>query len=720
MKKISELSDPQLAQLIESRWNSSSTVWEDVIKTYEKNLKIYQNEADWHKEIPRKRLKVRANRIFVNMESVINSLIANPPRPNLVPGRGTVVAKQLCLDQEKYFQVKYMERNIKEQIRKGLRNLYFGRLLVLKPYWDAKINDFNVRAIDPRKIRVSKNATKEPESEFMIEEVEDDLLAVMRRFPKQAKSLMEINGFETEEEVLIKNPTITYKEAWVRDYVIFKYNNQILGIIQNPYWDWEGLLMTPQEELELNEAEGDARRTIMRNLKVQQPERQARMQQAALVKKNQEDALKKGITPPAPTGQESYVKAEITPAAPGQPPGAPAPQPIAGQPVEAPRPAAKTDLPYKDDQKVPIPTPEMSDTVPNYRAYYFNHFDYPRKPYIIATIFNNENKPVGQTDMITQAAPLQEDVDKTKQDISENAKIVNGTILIDSSVMSKEDAQKLRWEVGGIIWGKGVLNGVKRMSGEALPAFVVGNLQDSRQAIDDAMAATSAFKGQREGQETKAGRLQLIDQSYLRLNELVQVVDYVSYEMFNWFYQLAKVRYTEHHYAKTMGKAQAVEILTLLQDDFIDGTEVRVIPGKMLPEDREFKYEQAQNDVKNGLLSPVDYFEIAGYDMPADKAKNRVVYDFNRAHAVGITPAEFQSIYIPPIPKDTIRYTIDFKDLPPDGKVQVLARTGVQVDPRVVAAEAISKTKMAQQESTAKVTPPVPAPLPANKKGNAK
>ena len=142
MKKISEFSDSQLCNLIDNRWKSSETVWDVVERTYNINLKIYQNEPEWLTTIPRKKSRVRANRIFVNMESVINSLIANVPKPLVLPGRETPEAKELARLQEKYFQIKYTERNVKEIMRKGLRNLYFGRLIILKPFWNAKLNDF--------------------------------------------------------------------------------------------------------------------------------------------------------------------------------------------------------------------------------------------------------------------------------------------------------------------------------------------------------------------------------------------------------------------------------------------------------------------------------------------------------------------------------------------------------------------------------------------------
>jgi hypothetical protein len=144
-----------------------------------------------------------------------------------------------------------------------------------------------------------------------------------------------------------------------------------------------------------------------------------------------------------------------------------------------------------------------------------------------------------------------------------------------------------------------------------------------------------------------------------------------------------------------MGKAAAIEILTLIQDDFQDGAEVRVIAGKTLPEDRQFKYEQAQADVEKGLLSPVDYFEVAGYDAPAEKAKNRVVYDLNKPFAVGIPDQEMQKI-APKPPEEPPKLSISYTDLPPDGKVQLAAKAGIQLDPNIVVAEEIKKHADAQ------------------------
>jgi len=610
-KDISKLTDQQKNQLISNRWASSYDVWDVVDKIYRQNTAIYKNEAEWLNIIPapRRKYRVQANRVFVNMEAVINSLIANPPGINVLPARKSEEAKEFSIDIENYLRKKYQDLNVKEVLRMGLRNLYFGRLIIFKPFWNNAINDFDVRAIDPRKVRFGRYARKEPDTEFAIEEIDDNLCSIIERFPSKKEELMKKYGFTNESELYIKNPDVKYKEAWIGNMVIFQLENIILDTIRNPYWDWDGILLNEEEYAELNpddentEVSIERRRQILQGAKLQQEQRQAQT---------------------APVEGAEYVP---------------------------PSPGAVD--------------PNIADA-PNYKPYFFNFFDNPRKPYIFATIFNNENTPIGKTDMITLSAELQRGIDKRKMDIDENCEMVNGILKVDSTVMNKQDAQRIRYETKGVIYGKGVTNNVTRDFGQGLPAMVFEDMQDSRTEIDNIMAATSAFRGEREGQETKAGRLALIQQSYLRLNELVQVVDYVSQELFAWFLQLAKTRYTEYHYAKWMGTDDAQKVIELIQDDFETGSEITIIPGKTLPRDDEFKFEQAQNDVQNGLISPADYLEIAQYDNAKELAKNKVLYEQNPAEAVGLTSGQVPVPFKPGTP------TLDqfAQSMPPEVPIQ--------------------------------------------------
>lgn len=595
---ISSFSDQEKKELVNNRWLSSSEVWETVDRVYKQNVAIYSNQSSWLENINyvRKKWIVQANRIFVNMEAVINSLIANPPGINILPARDGEVAQDFARKLERFFQKKYLDLNAKEVVRMALRNLYFARLLVIKAFWNPLINDFDFRAIDPRNIRVGKYARKEIDTEFVIEEIEDNLCAVCDRFPKKKEDLMKKFGISSEAQLYIKNPDVKYKEAWIQDYVVFKLEDIILGCIKNPYWDWDGILITDAEEAELTNLEGDGRRDKLQQIKAEQSARKQEM-----------------LPPPEPGLIEQGVK------------------------------KIKSLVGMEEEPK----EEEYVEEKKEYKSFYFNYFDFPRKPYIFATIFNNVNSPIGRTDMITLSSQLQMGIDKRKMDIDENCELANGIVKVDAEVMTKADAQRIRWETKGIIWGKGVVNGVQRETGGTLPQMVFDDMIDSRSEIDNIMAATSAFRGERQGQETKAGRLALIQQSYLRLNELVQVVDFAYHEMFSWGMQLAKTRYTEYHYAKWMGKEGAREVIELIQDDFETGSEITIIAGKTLPKDDEFKFEQAQNDVAQGYISPVDYLEIAQYDNSKELAKNAVLYQQNPMEAVGITQEEMPVPFVP-------------------------------------------------------------------------
>lgn len=623
--EIEKLNDKQLLQLINDRWVSSETVWDIVKKVYDRNTKYYECEVrgdpknpinrvpEYIDRMPNKRHRVRANRIFTDMEAVINSLITNPPKPQILPGRDTEESQQLADSQEKFFVIKYEKRNFKEVLRKALRNLYFGRLAVIKPFWNPDINDFDAKALDPRKIRVSKRASNETQSEFIIEEVEDSLLSVLAKFPNKRKEILKTVGV-TEQEVGIENPDIVYKEAHFNDYVCCSYNGIILAKFKNPYWDWDGILLNDEE-----------------NLKV--------IDDKAL-----------------PSERKQVLQA-----------------------ARQDQDARRAVLEGKD-----APNDQVPDV--NFKSYFANHFDFPRKPYIIATAFADQDGPIGRTDLISQAIPLQESIDRRKQQIDDNARMGNGVVKVDSQVMSKAEAQKITWDPEGVIFGSGVKDGVTREFGNALPDVVFKDMQDSREEIDNIMAASSAFRGEREGTETKAGRLALIQRSAARLEEFTQIKDYLDTELLNWCYQLAKLNYTERHYAKTLGEDGARKVIELQQDDFEDGTEIRVIPGQSLPEDQSFKFERAQNDIAAGRISPIDYFRDAGYQNPADTAKNAELYKLNPIKASGVTDEELAE-YAPPQQseqQEPLSVSINYKDIPPEAQIQALARADIEVSPESV------------------------------------
>jgi len=568
------MKDDQLIKLIENRWASSASIWDEIQKVTEANTKIYKGDCAWwnNARIPPTRPKVNSSRVFTNTEAVINALIANPPRPNVLPGRISPSAKELSSILEGYLNISYDKLNTKEVLRQGLRDLFLSRLIVLKPYWNHKTNDFDVKRVDPKKVRFSVKAKNEIESEFAIEEIDSTVAQLIAMFPDKEKDILSVTNLDAEQ-LLLQNPSCVYKEAWIGNDLFIKYKDLILYKGRNPYFDWDGLIATRDEMVTLEADDGVEYKDKIKSMK------NAKLSDIGQLEEGMED---------------------------------------------------KTIQEYRKTDK------EVS-----YEAYLFNYFDIPRKPYIFASVLGNENRPIGMTSFIEQATSLQEMVDRTVYQIFLNSEMVNGITKVDSGLtnLSKSDAQTLRYDANGVIFGKGVINGVGREFGQGLPSFIFSALEDYRKEIDNIMAASSAFRGEREGTETKAGRLALVEQSYQRLNELVQVVDYVSRELFGWWMQLMKVKYTEKHMVKQVGSDDALKIIEISQDDLEDGIEVRIIPGKTLPEDKNFRYQRAQTDVAAGYISPLKYLEEAGYQDPKQVAKEAFEFAQNPSGTLGIEQA---------------------------------------------------------------------------------
>ncbi len=184
---------------------------------------------------------------------------------------------------------------------------------------------------------------------------------------------------------------------------------------------------------------------------------------------------------------------------------------------------------------------------------------------------------------------------------------------------------------------------------------------------------------------------------------MVQVADYVAKEVFDWSMQLIKTRYTEYHTAEVLNKEGEREMIELIQDDIEVGNKVTIIAGKSLPVDDEWKFEQAQNDVKEGYISPSDYLQIAKYDNAKELSKNAVTYKLNPVMAVGITPEEAQQITPPPQPEQKPpSVSVSYADMPPDAQVQLLAQIGIQADPAIIIGEKIKTHMDAKAQADAK------------------
>ena len=348
------------------------------------------------------------------------------------------------------------------------------------------------------------------------------------------------------------------------------------------------------------------------------------------------------------------------------------------------------------------------ETDPNYTGlgdaqvadtqYLFNHFTEPRAPYIFSTIFDTEDSPIGITDYFSQTATLSEDIDKTKRLIVDNAQFVNGCTIVSGATtgLTEAEAERIDWSRGVLYISGGDTNGVRRETGASLPPIVMENLQHSERANERIWGSLPVFKGESERQMTALEARMLKDQTIMTKQEIVDLVEEIDEEMYNWQLQMMKCKYIEDHLVRYLGENNAVNDIEISREDIEDGISVKVIKGSTVPEDRLFKQQEAKELFLAGLIDILTYYEADGEDKARDRAKQAMLFKLNpQAYAVqylGMTPQEMMQ-GVPEVnpekfEKDLIEQAEVIEsnpDLNPDEKMQMIERmkqglgaTGIQ------------------------------------------
>lgn len=560
---LEDKNENKLRTFIENRWKESESLWNEIEKSYKKNKAVWQNDDSSVATIPKRKSKVRDNRSFLAMESVIANLTGRPSRPNVLPTNGKLESGQIALDLQDLFLEMYKTQRVKKKIRRGLRWLFLSKLMVFKMIWDNDIDNFNVVVVDPRKVRFSKKATNSMETDIAIEEIDTTIPEMMEKFPEQKAEIIKQAGGK-EEDHLVNNTPATYKEAWLNggEWVVYKFREKILKKDKNPYWDWEGVYFNKNELRKFETLELPAERKKM--LRMARPLRESR--------------------------------------------------------------AKKSD---------------------KYQNYLGNHFDKPRHPYIFASMLEVEERPAGETSLMEQVNPLQKNINQRKRQIADNASMAQGRWKVDTKYVegkTKGEIQAMKSDPEGIIYGDGVSNGISIETGRDLPALVKEDLVLSIQALDSIFGTQATFRGEGGDKETATGRALLREQSFQRLTELIDIVDDIHWEIYNWELQLIKVRYTETHYTKILGRDRALRIIETMQDDISDGIDVQVIPGQIMPKDRVYRAERALEGVKNGFVIPLTYFEEAEFDNPMEEAKRLEMYKVSPFTVLDMDPEDIEKL----------------------------------------------------------------------------
>jgi len=225
-----------------------------------------------------------------------------------------------------------------------------------------------------------------------------------------------------------------------------------------------------------------------------------------------------------------------------------------------------------------------------------NFFEQPRKPYIIKSLFETSESLIGDTDYIQQMISVQDNINNRKRQI-ENiiGKVANPPLLIDSDVMSEEQASSITNEEGLIIYGKDAASGTKirfEAPGQ-VPNYVFLDLEGSRTQFDNIWGIHSTTRGEREGRETLGGRQLLRAADLGRIDLVARQLERALDEVGEWFTQLIKLFYTEKKSFSISGEDGTTFINNFTNKKVGEGVKPRLVAGSTLPKDEITQRQEA-------------------------------------------------------------------------------------------------------------------------------
>lgn len=304
-----------------------------------------------------------------------------------------------------------------------------------------------------------------------------------------------------------------------------------------------------------------------------------------------------------------------------------------------------------------------------------NHFKVPRKPYVLLSVFNLGKQPVDDTSLIGQNLANQDLVNKRNKQIDKNADSMNGAMAVsgERSGLTKSQAKGVSDAVrkGGTIFipSGSVQDAVARLSAPGLPADVYTQLQDTRNRMRDIFGTRGSSAAGLQSERTVRGKFQNRALDTDRIGGgFSEYLEQMADTIYNWLVQLLYV-YDDRYAGKPKPQVR-----------------ISVKEGSLLPKDSVALANQAMELAAAGKMSLIDLYKALDYPNPEEMAAN--VWLEANAPEILMNDPRIQQVMstregsAPEVPN----ISMNFKDLPPEGKAQAARNAGLNLNPEAIAA----------------------------------
>lgn len=226
-----------------------------------------------------------------------------------------------------------------------------------------------------------------------------------------------------------------------------------------------------------------------------------------------------------------------------------------------------------------------------------NFFDSPKKPFVLINHINLGKHVVDDTSLADQALSQQDILEKRGRQIMENADQASSGLVLNSSMISPDDAKKLIGDPTEKIMVDGdVREAAARLPYNMLPAYVINDKNDARAEIDNIYGANSALRGEEQQGDKLLGAMVLSQRANSgRLQTLTNAIEDAcgrEYGLYPALVQMMKVYWDEPEIVRYKPSDGKVRFIEWSADKIEDGVSVRVKQGSAIPKDKQTKKQE--------------------------------------------------------------------------------------------------------------------------------
>lgn len=266
-----------------------------------------------------------------------------------------------------------------------------------------------------------------------------------------------------------------------------------------------------------------------------------------------------------------------------------------------------------------------------------NHFAYPKKPGIFLSVYSLQEQPHDITSNTEQNIPQQNKITRETEQADFNiASSNNGYAFSEENFNQETGKQAANARKAGnpilIPAGGPIEKAILPLPAQPLPQGMLQMIEMHKADLRTSWGVQGITAQPADEDQTARGMILNQSHDTSRIGGGIgDAIEQVADNAFNWLVQLYYVFYDEQHFAVVMGKAKAVEYVTLMASDMDRQVVVSVSPDSMKPKDEVTQMNQAMALYQAGAIGPKTLLTMVNFADPNEAAADGVLWKIDPA-----------------------------------------------------------------------------------------